>query len=35
MPPDLDLKSHRGAHRVAPEAASEVKAQAEPEFHMY
>jgi hypothetical protein len=31
----LNLESHGGAHRVAPEAASELKAQAEAKFHMY
>jgi hypothetical protein len=30
-----DLKSHGGAHRVAPEAASELKAKAEVMLHMY
>jgi hypothetical protein len=32
---DLDGESRGGAHRVAPEATSEVKAQAEAKFHMY
>jgi hypothetical protein len=31
----LDWESHGGAHRVAPETVSEVKAQAEAKFHMY
>jgi hypothetical protein len=30
---DLNLESCGGAHRVAPEAASEEKAQAEAKFH--
>jgi hypothetical protein len=32
---NFDLKSHGGAHRVAPEAVSEMKTQAEAKFHMY
>jgi hypothetical protein len=32
---DLDRKSCGGAHRVAPEVASKVKAWAEAMFHMY
>jgi hypothetical protein len=32
---DHDWESRSGAHRVAPEAASKVKAQAEAKFHMY
>jgi hypothetical protein len=37
MPPlhDPDWESLSGAHHVALEAASEVKAQAEAKFHMY
>jgi hypothetical protein len=31
---DLDLESYSGAHRVAPEATSELKAQVEAKFHM-
>jgi hypothetical protein len=31
----LDWESHGGAHRVAPEAVSEVKTQAEAKYHMY
>jgi hypothetical protein len=30
-----DMESRGGAHRVAPEATSELKAQAEAKFHMY
>jgi hypothetical protein len=29
------LESHGGTHHVAPEVASEVKAQVEAKFHMY
>jgi hypothetical protein len=32
---DLNWESCGGAHRVAPKATSEVKAQAEAKFHMY
>jgi hypothetical protein len=32
---NLDLESHGGAHCVAPEATSVVKALAEAKFHMY
>jgi hypothetical protein len=31
----FDWESHGGAHRVSPEAASKIKAQAEAKFHMY
>jgi hypothetical protein len=31
----FNRESHDGAHRVAPEAASELKAQAVAKFHMY
>jgi hypothetical protein len=34
-PPQSWLESCGGAHCVAPEAATEVKAQAEAKFHMY
>jgi hypothetical protein len=34
-PPWYGLKSRGGAHHVAPEAAAELKAQAEAKFHMY
>jgi hypothetical protein len=30
-----DSESHGGTHRVAPEAASELKAQVEAKIHMY
>jgi hypothetical protein len=32
---DLDWESRGGAHSVAPEATSEVKAQTETKFYMY
>jgi hypothetical protein len=32
---DLDWESYGGAHRVASEAVSEVKAKSEANFHMY
>jgi hypothetical protein len=32
---NLDWESHGDAHCVAPEAASDVKAQAKAKFHMY
>jgi hypothetical protein len=31
----FDPKSHGGAHRVVPEAMSEVKTQPEAKLHMY
>jgi hypothetical protein len=31
----LNWESRGGAHHVAPEAVSEIKAQAEAKFHMY
>jgi hypothetical protein len=30
-----DSESHGGTHRVAPEAASELKAQVEAKIHMH
>jgi hypothetical protein len=32
---DVNWESRGGAHRVATEATSEVKAQPEAKFHMY
>jgi hypothetical protein len=34
-PPCFRLGIHGGAHRVAPEAVSEIRAQAEAKFHIY
>jgi hypothetical protein len=34
-PPWSGSESHGGAHRVAPEAAAELKAHPESKFHMY
>jgi hypothetical protein len=31
---DFDPESHSGAHYIAPEAAPEIKAQAEAKLHM-
>jgi hypothetical protein len=32
---NFDSESHIGAHRVAPEAVSKMKTQAEAKLHMY